>query len=423
MTIPSAQLRIDVQEQERWRRKVSVTVPADVVRQERQLVARQLASRDRMPGFRKGKEPAAVVEKQYGSALQKETLDRVIAEAYKAALTEHALQPISEGEVEKVDWQPEADLTFEISFDVRPHIELGRLSGFRVTRPRPHVADADVERVIERLRDQAATWKPIDDGQPPMEGELVSVRIARLDDAGEPDGEPQHYQLVVGEGDAIPDVEAAIMEVAPGQTREFTVRFPMDFPNEARRGEEQRLRITVVDRRTKELPALDDEFARAVGEFDTIEALRTRARADLTEESEAQADAVVAGRLLDAVLEANPFEVPRSMVDRYVESVLGDTSKAEPAAVERARAQLLPDAEISVKRLIAIDRIADGQQLRATAEDVDERVAKLAEASGSTPAQTRAQLQKGNRLESLAREITERKVLDFLKSQSDVKDE
>jgi trigger factor len=423
MTIASAQLRIDVQEQERWRRKVSVTVPADVVRPERQQVVKQLASRVRLPGFRKGKVPTAVVEKQYGPALQKETLDRVIAEAYRTALAEHALQPISEGEVEKVDWQPEADLTFEISFDVRPHIELARLSGFKVLRPIPQVADADVDRVIERLRDQAATWKPIEDGQPPMEGELVSVRIARLDDSGEPDGEPQHYQLVVGEGDAIPDVEAAIMEVPPGETREFTVHFPMDFPNEARRGEEQRLRITVVDRRTKDLPALDDAFARSVGEFDSIEALKARARTDLEEESQAHADAVVAGRLLDAVLDANPFDVPRSMVDRYVESMLGDTSKAEPAAVERARAQVLPDAEVSVKRLIAIERIAEGQQLRATAEDVDERVTLLAQASGASPAQARAQLQKGGRLEALARELTERKVLDFLKAQSEVRDE
>jgi trigger factor len=423
MTIPSAQLRIDVQEQERWRRKVSVTVPADVVRQERQQVVKQLASRLRLPGFRKGKVPAAVVERQYGSALQKETLDRVIGEAYRTALAEHALQPISEGEVEKVDWQPEADLTFEISFDVRPHIELARLSGFKVQRPRPQVSDADVERVIERLRDQAATWKPIDDGQPPMEGELVSVRIARLKDDGEPDGEPQHYQMVVGEGDAIPDVENAIMEVPPGQTREFTVRFPMDFPNEARRGEEQRLRITVVDRRTKELPAVDDAFARSVGEFETLDALRARVRKDLEEESEAHADSVVAGRLLDAVLDANPFEVPRSMVDRYVETLLGDTSKAEPGAVERARAQLASEAEVSVKRLIALERIADGQGLRASPEDVDERIAKLAAAGGATPAQARAQLQKGGRLDTLAREITERKVLDFLKSKSEIKDE
>lgn len=423
MTIPSTQLRIDVQEQERWRRKVSVTVPADVVRQERQQVVKQLASRIRLPGFRKGKVPAAVVEWQYGQTLQKETLDRVIAEAYRAAVTEHSLQPISEGEVEKVDWAPEADLTFEISFDVRPHIELARFSGFRVSRPQPQVSEDDVERVIARLREQSATWKPVEDDGPPMEGELASCRIQRLNDAGEPEGEPQGYQLVLGEGDAIPDVEAAILEVAPGQTRDFTVRFPMDFPNEERRGEEQRLRITVVDRRAKELPELDDAFARSVGDFDSMEALRQRARADLQEESQAHADSVLAARLLDAVIEANPFDVPRSMVDRYVDTMLGDTSSAEPGAVERARTQVRPEAEIAVKRLIVIEKVADAQGLRATAEDVEARVAAMAEAGGVSVAQARAQLQKGGRLETLARELTERKVLDFLRSQSEVRDE
>ncbi|MSR35130.1 MAG: trigger factor [Gemmatimonadetes bacterium] len=394
-----------------------------MVQQEREQIMKQLAGRLHMPGFRKGKVPAAVVEKQYGPTLQKETLDRVIGEAYRTALAEHALQPISDGEVEKVDWKPEADLTFEISFDVRPHIELARLSGFKVERPRPHVADADVDRVIERLRDQSATWRPIDDGQTPMEGELVSVRMTRLDESGEPEGEAQSYQIVLGEGDAIPDVEAAILEVAPGQTRDFTVHFPMDFHNEERRGEEQRLRIAVVDRRTKELPALDEVFARSVGEFDTVDALRTRARTDLEKESRAHAEAVVAGRLLDAVLDANPFDVPRSMVTRYVDSVLGDTSKADPGAVERARAQLQDEAELAVKRLIVVERVADAHDLRATRDEVEERVAQLAQASGITTAQARGQLQKSGRLDALAREITERKVLDLLTSQSEIRDE
>ncbi len=423
MTLSSAQLVIDVKEQERWRRTVSVTVPAHVVRQEREQTAKRLASQLKLPGFRKGKVPAAVVERQYGSALQKETLDRVIGEAYRTALAEHSLQPISEGEVEKVDYQPEQDLTFSISFDVRPHIELARLGGFRVERPVAQVGELEIEKVIERLRDQSAVWRPLDDGRPPQEGDLASVRIARLGDDGEPDGEPQGYQLVVGEGDAIPDVEAAIMKIAPGATGDFTVRFPMDFPNEERRGEEQRLRITVLDRRVKELPAVDDEFARSVGSFDNLDALRARARTDLEEESEAHAEGVVAARLLDAVLDANPFEVPRSMVERYVESLLGDTSKAAPGTVEKAREQIRPEAEQGVKRLLAIGRVADLHALHATSAEVEERVAALAERGGITPAQARAQLQKANRLEGLAHEITERKVLDFLRSQSEIRDE
>ena len=423
MTIASTQLQIDVQERERWRRTLSVTVPADVVRQERDRTAKQLAGKLKLPGFRKGKVPASMLEKQYGSTLQKETLDRVIGEAYRTALTERELQPISEAEVETVDYQPEADLTFRISFDIRPNVEIERLGGFEVERTRAPVTDPDVDQVIARLREQNGVWKPAADPGPALDGDLVTVSIAQLGADNEPEGEAQGYQLTVGEGEAIPDVEAAIQTLDPGTTGDFTVRFPADSSSEARRDEEQRVRITVVDRRTKELPTADDAFAKSVGDFDSLEALRARVLADLEEEADARADAAATVKLLDMIMDANPFEVPRSMVERYLESVLGDASKADPATVEQARTQLRPEAETGVKRLMVIETVAETHGLHATAEEVAAKVAELAERGGITPAQARAQLDKAGRLANLERELTDRKVFAFLRDQSIIRDE
>ena len=423
MTISSTHLQINVQEQEQWRRTVSVTVPADVVKQERAVVVKRLAGRMKLPGFRKGKVPTSVVENQYGPELQKETLDKVIREAYQSALAEHSLQPISEGEVEKVDYQPEEDLTFRISFDVRPKIEVSRLGGFKVERPRVQVGEAEEENVLDRLRDQSAVWRPAEDGGPAQEGDLVTVQLTTLGEGDLPEGEPQGYQMVVGEGDAIPDVEAAILRLAAGATGDFTVRFPLDFAEEAKHGEEQRLRVGVLDRRVKELPQLDDEFARAVGDFDSVDALRARIRTDLEEEASAGAEGTVNKQLLNMLVEANPFDVPRSMVDRYVESLLGDTSKAEPDVVARTSEQIRPEAERGVKRILVIDHVAEVREVHATEDEVAQRVAEFAEMGGTTPAQARAQLQKSGRLEGLEREITERKVIEFLREQSEIIDE
>jgi len=423
MTISSTHLQINIQEQERWRRTVSVTVPAGVVKQERAVVVKHLASRLKLPGFRKGKVPTSVVENQYGPELQKETLDKVIQEAYRAALAEHSLQPISEGEVENVDYVPEEDLTFRISFDVRPKIEVPRLSGFKVERPRVQVGEAEEDNVLDRLRDRSAVWRPVQDDGPAQEGDTVTVQLTPLGEGDLPEGEPQGYQMVVGEGDAIPDVEAAILRLAVGAAGDFTVRFPMDFADEAKRGEEQRLRISVLDRRVKELPPLDDEFARSVGDFDNVDALRARIRTDIEEEASADAEETVNKQLLNTLVEANPFDVPRSMVDRYVESLLGDTSKAEPEVVARAREQILPEAERGVKRILVIDHVAEVRDIHATEDEVGRRVAELAEMGGTTPAQARAQLQKAGRLEGLEREITERKVIEFLREQSEIIDE
>lgn len=423
MTISSTHLRINIEEQKQWRRTVSVTVPADVVKQERAVVVKRLAGRIKLPGFRKGKVPTSVVENQYGPELQKETLDQVIRESYQSALAAHALQPISEGEVEKVDYRPEEDLTFRISFDVRPKIEVSRLGGFKVERPRVQVGEAEEEHVLDRLRDQSAVWRPVEDGGSAQEGDLVTVQITPLGEGDIPEGEPQGYQMVVGEGDAIPDVEAAVLRLAAGAADDFTVHFPLDFDDEARRGEEQRLRISVLDRRVKELPQLNDEFARSVGDFDSVDTLRVRVRSDLEEEASAGAEGTVNKQLLDLLVEANPFDVPKSMVDRYVDSLLGDTSKADPDSVARTREQIRPEAERGVKRILVIDHVAELREIHATEEEVGQRVAELAELGGTTPAQTRAQLQKAGRLEGLEREITERKVIEFLREQSEISDE
>jgi trigger factor len=266
-------------------------------------------------------------------------------------------------------------------------------------------------------------WRPAEDGGPAQEGDLVTVQLTTLGEGDLPEGEPQGYQMVVGEGDAIPDVEAAILRMAAGATGDFTVRFPLDFAEEAKRGEEQRLRISVLDRRVKELPQLDDEFARAVGDLDSVDALRDRIRSDLEEEASAGAEGTVNKQLLNMLVEANPFDVPRSMVDRYVDSLLGDTSKAEADAVARIREQIRPEAERGVKRILVIDHVAEVREIHATEDEVGQRVAEFAEKGGTTPAQTRAQLQKEGRLDGLEREIIERKVIEFLREQSEIIDE
>lgn len=417
-TLDPSTLRIDVEEKEHWRRTMKVTVPADFVASERASVLKKLGGRLKLPGFRSGHVPADVVEKRFGASVQQEMLDRVIGDAYKEALRLHALSPISQGEVEDVTYERDEDLAFSISFDVRPEIEIGRLGGFKIERPSDEVEPGAVDQVLERLRHQNAAWRPVDGGEP-QEGDMVSVSVTRLVD-GAPDGEPQDYDLTLGEGEAIPDVEASIRSLAVGETGEFHVTFPEDFPNEERRGEEQDLRIELKARKIKELPELDDGFARSLGDFDDLESLRERVREDLEAEQRERSEAVVRGSLVRQLLEANPFQVPQSMVDRYIDSVLGDTSEADPGRVAEAREQLRTEAEHAVKRFLLIDRIAQLESLTATEEEIDERVQKIAEENDQSPAQVYARLQKAGRLEQLEQDLTEEKVFEKLKTQSEI---
>lgn len=422
MAIDASDLKIDLEESERWRRRLSVTVPARLVEEERKKAADKLASQIKMPGFREGKIPRAVVEKRYGQQVRQETLDRLVNDAFREALQVRSLRPISEAELEDVQYEPEEDLTFAISFDVQPEIELGRLGGFAVERPPIEVDEEDVDEVLDHLREQNAIWHP-EDGGAPESGDLVQVQIEQLDEPEEEDGEPREYEFVLGQEEAIPDVEDALRSLEVGESGEFSVRFPDDFPNEERRGERRNLRITLVGRKLRELPEVDESFAASVGEFDSVDELMEAIREDLQREAGERSEKEVRGRLLDLILEANPFEVPESMVDGYVEQVIGDAEDVPEDKLDEAKASLRPQAERSVKRALVLDRIAETQGLRATEDEVDERVEEIAEHNDTTPARVYARLQKAGRLSGLERELTEEKVFDFLKEKSTITDE
>ena len=417
MAIEGAELQISVEEGERWRRTMNVIVPSGVVSSERRRFTGELAARVKLPGFRKGHVPSSVVEKRFGQSLSQEALDKLIGAAYREALSQQELKPISGGEVDNVQYEPDRDLTFSISFDVRPEIELSRLGGFRVERPAVNGLEDKLEQVLGRLREEKGTWHPLEEGKP-EDGNLVEVEIQRMND-GEV-GEAQPYQLVLGQGDAIPNIEEAIKSLEIDGSGDFVVRFPDDFPNEERRGQEEHLHIRLDSRQHLVLPELDAEFAKSLGEFEGVEDLNEKIQADLEKEAEEQAESVVRGKLLDAILDANPFTVPVSMVDRYVESVLGNPEGVPPDKLTEAKEQLSPQAEHAVKRILAIDRLSEIQELGATKEELDDRIGEIAEKNGDTPARIYASLQKGERLEALEREITERKVFDFLKEQSEI---
>lgn len=427
----TSDLKITVQEPEAWSRRLTITVPADRVERVRGAVTKQIRSSARLPGFRKGKLPESVIEQRFGPSIRQETLDRSIQEAYREALDTEGLTPINQGRIEQIQWEPGEDLTFEVELEIRPEVEIARSTGFTVQRPSYEVGEEDVESVIERLRDDRATWTPMEKDAHPDFGDRVTVEITALEGEGsaEEGAEPRTYRFVIGEGQAIPDVEDAIRTLSPEEEGEFTVTFPEDFPEEDRRGEQQRLRIRLSEASRKELPEVDDEFAKSVGEFETVEALKERIRADLQEDSEQRTEAEVRQQLIDRIIEANPFTLPSSMVNRYVDYMTGAAERegrrreSTPEQAERIaqlREGLKPQAEWSLKRSMIVDRLAEQEGLQATQDEIDARIEDLAKTHERSPSEVWLELEKSGQLEALEREITEEKVFRHLLDQNQV---
>jgi len=395
---------------------LAVSVPPESVRAAEERATRVYQQRARLPGFRQGKAPAAVVRKKFAEDIRQQALQELVQESWRAAVEQEKLKPIADPHIHNLKWEEGSPVTFELHVEVKPELKLDRLGGFRLTRTVPAVTEAQVEAQLNELRGQRAPWTPVLDEKPKPK-DLVHVTIATRE--GTEIKDPQPYQLVLGEGRAIPEVEERIMSLLPGEMADAIVRFPDDFAEEAKRGQTRDVRITLHEVKRQTLAELDDAFAREVGDFESLAALRQAVTEDLRKEAERDADAKVRAELIEQIVSANSVTAPRPLVERalYVYAqAYGVPEERWPKFAEEFR----PVAEAQVRRDLVLDHVMDAQQLRATEAELDQRIQELAERRGMPPAQLYASLEKAKRLRDVERSITEEKVFAYLLSQSTV---
>jgi trigger factor len=393
-----------------------IKVPVERVAKAERSAAQTFAKRARLPGFRKGKAPLEVVRKRFHDAIREQVLREVIGDSWKLTLEQEDLHPIADPRVNDVKFESGVPLTFELHVEVKPDLKLERIGGFNINRAVAPVTDEAVDLQIDDLRLQRAPWVPVDDDRPKTE-QMASVTLATIED-GEP-RDPKQYQVVLGEGQAIPDVEEAILQLAVGETVDTPVRFPDDFPDETKRGQSRQVRLTLHEIKRRDLPALDDAFAREVGDFESLSDLRSAVRHDLELDARRQADADARRQLVEQIVAANNVPAPRPLVERLL-SAYAQSYEVPDEHLESFRTEFRPIGEAQVKRDLVLDWVTTDQKLQVSEEELDQRIAEIAKQSKSEPGEVYAGLQKANRLKELEHSITEKKVFDYLMSQSTV---
>jgi trigger factor len=397
-------------------KSLHVTVPVDRVREAEARALKYYAKRARLPGFRPGKAPDTVVRKRFGDAIRQTVLEEVIRESWETAKSTESLKPITDPAIRNLKFEEGSPIEFELHVEVRPELKLERIGGFQLERRVTPVTDVAVEEQLARIREHKATWIPVD-GVKPAPGHMVRVEVAPIENGVA--GPAQPHDLVLGDNQAIPELEEQIMSLHPGESTEAEVRFPDDHPEESRRGQTRRVRIALHEVKRQELPPLDDALAHEAGDFENLDALRATIRQDLEREASREADADVRQKVLAQIVEANRVEAPHSLVHRLLHGY-AEMYKVPEEQIPGFEQQFHPIAENQVKRDLVLDAIVETHGLRATEAELDERINALASARGITAGQLYASLQKANRLQELERSITEEKVFDFLLKQSTI---
>jgi trigger factor len=393
-----------------------VTIPVDRVEEATTKAVRQYAKRARLPGFRQGKAPESVVRRRFSSEIRQWVLEEVIREGWEEAKTSESLKPIGDPSVRNLKYEVGQPVEFELVVEVRPELTLNRLGGFSLTRTVPRVTDEMVTEQIGQLREQRSSWLPVEESKP-APGQMVRVEVAPIEEGSVQAAQP--YDLVLGDGQAIPALEEKIMALLPGETVDTEVRFPDDHADETRRGKSRSVRLTLHEVKRRELPPLDDGFAKEAGDFETLDALKAAVRRDLESQAAREADAGVREQLVQQLVQANNVGAPASLVERMLHSLLHAYGVPHEKA-EQFNAEFRPIAEAQVRRELLLGSVAEQEKLQATEADLDARIARIAEQRKATPAQVYASLEQAKRLPELTRSITEEKVFGHLLPQSTV---
>jgi len=397
-------------------KSLRVTVPVDRVQAAEARALRYYRERAKLPGFRPGKAPEAIIRKRFNDAIRQTVLEEVIRESWETAKSAESLKPIADPSIRNLKFEEGSPIEFELLVEVKPELKLERLSGFQLERRRAPVPESAIDEQLHRLQEQKASWIPIE-GEKPAPGQMVRVEVAPIEDGAA--GQAQPYDLVLGQNQAIPDLEERIMTLLPNETAEAEVRFPDNHPDESRRGQTRRVRIALHDVKRQELPALDDALAREIGDFDTLDALRQAIRQDVEREADREADAAVREQLVAKIAEANKVEAPHSLVHRRLHA-FAHAYQVPEAQLAQFEQEFHGIVETQVRRDLVIDAVAEQHGLRSAEADIDARVAQIAEARGVPVGEVYASLEKSKRLPELEHAITEEKVFAFLLPQSTV---
>lgn len=411
--------------------QLDVEVSAEAVQRGVEAKVRELKKQLRIPGFRPGKAPRRMVENHVGrDYIYMETLQEQLPTWYSEAVVETDVRPIDRPEIDFEDALDEKEgFKFTATVPVRPEASLGEYKGLEVPKREVEVEEEQVEAQVEELRGQFATLAAVED-RPVQQGDFAIIDFKGELMTGGPleGGDAEDYMLEVGGGELLPDFEENLVGMNAGERKQFGVTFPMDYGEEALRGQSVLFNVHVKEIKERDLPDLDDEFAMEASEFDTLEELRGAVREQIEAGLQQQVEGEFRGRVLDAASANAEVEVPDVMAEEKAEEMVGSFERSirqqgiEPeqyyqiAGVnpQEMKDRVMPDAADTVKKELVLDAIAVAEDLEADEHAVMHEVEHLAEESGREPQEIVETMKTNGTYALLQEEMARQRALEFI---------
>jgi trigger factor len=413
------------------RKNLRIEIPSAVVDAHIERVAGHYSRQARIPGFRPGKAPARVIKQRYKDQILHDVANDLIPRAVDDALRERGVEAVDTPDIRDVTVEEGQALTFTASFDTVPSFEPGDYSTVSLRRRSNRVEEDAVDQALQRLRERAARFEPVE-GRAVGDGDTVTVDLERKSAGHDPD---HHHDVAVELGATAnpPGFDEALLGLEVGATKSFTIHYPADHPIGELANTDVSYTVVVKGIKRRVLPALDDELAKDLGDFETLDALRARVREDLQQEARLATERELRAELMKQLAARVPFEVPASLIERELDRRIEDFARRlvdqnidpRQAGIDwpAFRESQGAAAREAVAGAIVLDEVARREGLEVGEADVEREIERYAERSGRTPAATRAALEKEGNLSRVAGGLRREKSIDFLLARATIADE
>jgi trigger factor len=423
-------MNVNIEEPNSLRRKVTIEVEPDEIKHELDRAYNELKRGVVLKGFRPGHAPRNLLERFFGEQVRGEVVQKLVEEYTKKALEEHDLKPLVAPEIitEQTDLQKDLALKFSATFDLRPTIEVKDYEGLKVPESKVEVTDEQVEEAIERFRLRQATLKKIEDRTIVEDGDYALASIEAFEDGKPMVATKTEDRLVeVNERALAHGVHEALIGAEIGKEMKSSKTYPDDYSQKELAGKTIEWRATPKEIYRRELPTVDDDFAKDLGD-ENLEAFRTRVRSELLAHAQQEADARVRQGLLDLVIERNPVELPESLVARELSAMEAELHQTLEAgglthedATERVKQNaddLKSRAEKRARTALIVDALAEQEKIEINDEELGERVAAIVTQSGRNRDRAAEFYRKEDSREALRQSMRREKALDFILSRA-----
>lgn len=408
---------------------VEVEIPADLISAESQRVTSEFSRQAKIDGFRPGKVPLGVVRTRFAKEIQEQVMERLLPRTFHDAIAEKGLEIVGDPHIQHLDPLIEgAPVKYKAEFEVKPHIDLGEYRGLAIDDPKIEVADADVDNMIDRLREQASAYRP-ETERGLGEGDFAMIEMTTSGDGI--DGETRGGHFRAGEETPLPELHEALRGKMTGESASFEKTYGEDAQNESFRGKNIRHDVTLKEIRVQEKPEITDEFALSTGGWESIALMREAITADIRKHREFEAKRLKQNQIGELLLSAHALEVPDTLVEeevgkslqnyaRFLASQGVDIEKAE-IDWQKMRGEFLPEAVKRVKRSLILEQIAKKENLIVSDVEVDAEIRRAAKEAERDFAEVKHRLRHDGGYEQLRMSLSQEKALDLVLRESTVR--